>query len=346
MCSIYSRCFTQAFSGCQSKLTHILSLLDVEITCDANSTVEVQAGGNLFIHCSLFPHAQYSWTKDKMLVSGKESLVLWQVNEAHKGVYTLTVNTGAQSVYKEFIIKVLTETTSLSTDLVTLSLQYNKTETDFTQTTGGNFTTSTTFGMISTINTTSTMRDLTSYRSQTNNITTTLPNNTHVTSTQDPHPFNSSTYQKLNTSTLSDQSAARNPFTTLSYNSTMFGPTQETRNDSRGSVTENADDPGPTPTQNTGNTTIATKNGDTAGVRSHLVVLIIVLLLVLIAVAGILYRRHIVKQRMDLPPSFKPPPPPVKYTAARQQEMSTQHYPTSRCNSVTEFEDVKLNLII
>lgn len=38
--------------------------------------------------------------------------------------------------------------------------------------------------------------------------------------------------------------------------------------------------------------------------------------------------------RMDLPPPFKPPPPPVKYTAARQSEISTQRFPTSRCNSL------------
>ncbi|XP_074529115.1 uncharacterized protein LOC141792176 [Halichoeres trimaculatus] len=318
-----------------------LEVKDVEIKCDANRTVEVHAGGNVSIHCSLFPGAQYSWTKDKKLVSGKESLVLWQVTEAHTGVYTLAVNTGAESVYKEFIIIVLTETTSSNTGLVTLSPQSNITE---TQTTDGNFKTSTTLG-ISTINTTSTMRDLTLNHSQHNNVPTTSPNDTQLTSTLDPRHFNTSSNQKLSTSTLSDQSAASNLSTTLSHNSTIFSPTQETRNDSRGDVTKNADYPEPTPTLSTENTTIATEEEDTAGVRSHVLVLIIILLLVLITVGGFLYRRHIVKQRMDLPPPFKPPPPPVKYTAARQQEINTQRYPTSRCNSVNEFEDVKLNLI-
>lgn len=45
--------------------------------------------------------------------------------------------------------------------------------------------------------------------------------------------------------------------------------------------------------------------------------------------------------RMDLPPPFKPPPPPVRYTAARHHDISTQSFPTSRCNSVTELKDMK-----
>uniref|UniRef100_UPI003AADC5BF uncharacterized protein isoform X1 n=1 Tax=Centroberyx gerrardi TaxID=166262 RepID=UPI003AADC5BF len=57
-----------------------------------------------------------------------------------------------------------------------------------------------------------------------------------------------------------------------------------------------------------------------AGARSYLV-LIIFPILALIALVAILYRRHIIKKRMDLPPPFKPPPPPVKYSAITLHEI-------------------------
>lgn len=53
--------------------------------------------------------------QNKNLVSNKESLELWQVTDAHTGVYTLTVYTGSKILHKEFNITVLTVTTSLRT---------------------------------------------------------------------------------------------------------------------------------------------------------------------------------------------------------------------------------------
>lgn len=65
--------------------------------------------------------------QNNMLVSESESLELWRVTDAQAGVYTLTVNTRNQSLHKEFIITVLTATTSSWTGerlhfLVTVSL--------------------------------------------------------------------------------------------------------------------------------------------------------------------------------------------------------------------------------
>lgn len=53
--------------------------------------------------------------QDKEQVSESESLELWRVTDANAGVYTLTVNTGNKSLHKDFIIAVLTATTSLPT---------------------------------------------------------------------------------------------------------------------------------------------------------------------------------------------------------------------------------------
>ncbi|KAF3840775.1 hypothetical protein F7725_006637 [Dissostichus mawsoni] len=85
---------------------------EVKILCDSESIVEVPPGENLTISCTAFPADHYKWTKN-------ESLELWLVTEAHSGIYTLTVNTGNKSVHEEFSITVLTETTSLRTDLMT-----------------------------------------------------------------------------------------------------------------------------------------------------------------------------------------------------------------------------------
>ncbi|XP_073335653.1 nectin-3-like protein [Pagrus major] len=89
--------------------------VDDEIICDANSTLEVHAGENVTIHCTALPNMQYRWTKNKKLVSENESLELYWVTDAHRGSYTLTVNTGNKSLQKEFTITVLTATTSLNT---------------------------------------------------------------------------------------------------------------------------------------------------------------------------------------------------------------------------------------
>ncbi|KAM6983516.1 uncharacterized protein LKV04_011467 [Tautogolabrus adspersus] len=318
-----------------------LKIKDVAILCDVDSTVEVHTGENVFIHCKVLSDAQYSWTKNKMTVSVSESLELWQVTEAHTGVYTLTVNTGNQSVHKDFIITVLAETTSSSADLVTLSTQSNGTEAGMIQTTDSFLTTSPTTELPTVNNTLPwTMRDLTSNNSQPTNVSTPFINDTHisVTSTPNPHHFNDSSYQEVNqTDSLNaSTSVARNPSTTVSYGSTLFGSTQENRNESMRGTGH------PDETSTTGNKTMVTEDEGTQVVRSHLLlVFIIILLLVLIAATGFLYWRHIRKKRMDLPPPFKPPPPPVKYTAARQRDIYTQPYPTSRCNSVIELGNAK-----
>ncbi|XP_070774005.1 T-cell surface protein tactile [Enoplosus armatus] len=314
--------------------------VDVDIMCDVDSTVEVHAGENVTIRCRAFPNAEYRWTKNKTVVSKNESLELWWVTVAHTGLYAVTVNTGNKSLHKEFIVTVLTATTSLGTDLVTVTPQSNVTEEGLIRSTDSSLTTSPTTGLSTTDTnvtwTTSTDTDVTD-DPNISNVTAgeripSFINYTQISITSspathtDPYHSNNSSDQEinptntLNTSTFSDQSATSNLSTTLSYGSEVFRSTQETRNGSTGSITENSDNPGTIPTGNT-----MTENNDTDGVRSHLwLVLIITPMLVLIAVAGFLFRRQIIKRRMDLPPPFKPPPPPVKYTAARHHE----HFPT------------------
>ncbi|CAK6984810.1 nectin-3-like protein, partial [Scomber scombrus] len=87
----------------------------VRIMCDANNTVEVQSGENVTIHCKVFQHAQYRWTKNEELVSQSESLELWLVTYAQVGVYTLTVNTGSETLHEKFYITVLATTTTPTT---------------------------------------------------------------------------------------------------------------------------------------------------------------------------------------------------------------------------------------
>lgn len=48
-------------------------------------------------------------------MSDSDSLELWFVADAHAGVYALTVNIGNKTVHKEFVITVLTATTSTRT---------------------------------------------------------------------------------------------------------------------------------------------------------------------------------------------------------------------------------------
>ncbi|XP_010896522.2 T-cell surface protein tactile [Esox lucius] len=43
--------------------------------------------------------------------------------------------------------------------------------------------------------------------------------------------------------------------------------------------------------------------------------------LAVLILVGILYRRHVIQKRMDLPPPFKPPPPPVKYSSLKSQDI-------------------------
>lgn len=338
----------------------------IEITCDAKGTLKVHAGENVTIHCTPLPGARYRWTKNKELVSENESLELSWVTDAHTGAYTLTVNTGSNSLHKEFTIRVLTATTGSVTDLVTQSAPSNVTEEGLIDSTYSGPTTSPASGHSTTDTsvTWSVGTDGTDVNRNPSNVTTTPgehANATHISDTitsathTDSNHFNTSTDQEVNpthasnTSTFSDQSVASDPSTTPSYGRTKFRSTQEMRNESMphtvhaqfnssaspedsstvGNITENSNNPDATPTLSIRNTE------DTDGARSHLLLLLIIVpALVLIAVAGFIYRKQMIKHRMDLPPPFKPPPPPVKYTAARQSEISTQRFPTSRCNSL------------
>ncbi|XP_070699709.1 T-cell surface protein tactile [Pempheris klunzingeri] len=316
---------------------------DVEIMCDVDGTVEVHAGENVTIHCRSFPNARHKWTKNKELVSANESLELWWVTDAHAGVYALTVNTGNKTLHKEFIITVLTATTSLRTDLVTVSPQSTATDEGLIEPPESGPPTSPTTG-IPTIDINVTMSlatGVTDDNPNPSNVTITagqlLTSVTSPPSTQTDsyHTSNdeANPTRSFNISSFSDRSVADNLSTTLRYRSAVFGSTQETRN--AGSIAGNSDNPGATPTLSSRNTMINVVVEGTDSERSHLLlVLIIAPMLVLITGAGFLYRRQIIKQRMDLPPPFKPPPPPVKYTAARHHKP----FPTSRCNSVTELD--------
>ncbi|KAK5858535.1 hypothetical protein PBY51_002668 [Eleginops maclovinus] len=324
----------------------------VKILCDMESTVQVHPGENVTISCTAFPSAQYKWTKNKTLVSENESLKLWWVTDTQSGVYTLTVNTGNKTVYKEFIITVLTATTSLRTDLMTASPQSNVSEEGWITPTDGSLTTSPTPWM-SDIDgnvtwTTNIATDVTDDDPDSRNVTAGahLTDYTHISVTSSPvthtdsYHFNSSTDQEinsnLNTSAFSDQSVLSNQSTTLSYGNKVFRSTQETRNESMGG------NPGENPTPDTGNTTEAVKDGEMDGMQSdQLLAFIIVPILLLIVLAGFLYKRKMKREKMDLPPPFKPPPPPIRYTAARHREIYTESFPTSRCNSVAERKDMK-----
>ncbi|CAK6953914.1 T-cell surface protein tactile [Scomber scombrus] len=280
----------------------------VKIMCDANSTVEVQSGENVTIHCKVSPIAQYRWTKNEELVSQNESLELWLVTYAQAGVYTLSVNTGNETLHEMFNIKILATTTSSRRDLVTVSPWFNVTE-GLTKSADSSLTTSQTTEL------SPTDTSVTSTIGVATGVTDNNPNNNlrNVTNTS----FNN--FHNL---------------TTLSYGKTMLA-SDVTRNDmsseessTLGSSTTNSSKPGATPTLITGNTI-----GDNDTGRSHLL-LVCIIVPILVLIAGILYRRQIIKKRMSEPPPFKPPPPPVKSAATRHRNKPS--FPISRCNSVTE----------
>ncbi|XP_045895241.1 uncharacterized protein si:ch1073-15f19.2 isoform X2 [Micropterus dolomieu] len=241
---------------------------DVEIMCDVNSTVEVHTGENVTIHCISFPNTEYRWTKNETLVSEKASLELWWVTDAHTGVYALTVTTGYKSLHKEFTVTVLTATTSLRTDLVTVLPQSNATVQGLIRSTGRGHTTSPTTGLSTTdTNVTWTMStgiDVTEDPNPSKSTITAAQRLTHTSVTSPPasytdlyHSNNTSDLEinpthSLNTSTFSDQSVTSNLSTTLSYNSKVFRSTQEIRNQSMGTIVENSDSPGATQTLTTG----------------------------------------------------------------------------------------------
>ncbi|KAK6305864.1 hypothetical protein J4Q44_G00246440 [Coregonus suidteri] len=91
-----------------------------EIQCDANRTIEVEAGQNVTVHCSAdgFPYVLYSWSKDNQWISDGGSLELWSVSDFQVGVYTLTVTVGNNTGLVrrvEFNITMLQTTTGSDT---------------------------------------------------------------------------------------------------------------------------------------------------------------------------------------------------------------------------------------
>lgn len=324
-----------------------LKVKDVDnIVCDVEGTVEVHYGENVIIRCQFLPNIHYEWTKDNVLVSKKENLELLQVTNVHAGVYTLSVNTGTKNLQKEFNIIVRTVTTS-PTDLTTASPQSNVTREGLIDSADSSSTTSEPTGPrandTGVTRAANTSTDVTDVFSNSKNVTattgdyrTTFINDTHINVTSSPDPYNL-------------------PNSTLSVDGPVFSTTQEMSSDdtSNESTPYTAGPDGgfsvtPDELNTVGNLTETFQNPlkktePNSGIqvednaRSHLLAVIIIPVLVLIAVVGFLYRRHIVKQRMDLPPPFKPPPPPVKYVAVGQSESSAKSFPVSRCDSVPFF---------
>lgn len=305
---------------------------DIKITCDVNGTVEAHKGENVTIRCRSLPNAnaKYKWTKNNKLLSEHESLELWLVTDADAGVYTLTVNTGNKRLHKEFVVTVLTATTSLKT----VSPQ------GLTESAGISLTTSPT-------------PELSDHTDWTTIVATTIPNTTNVTITTVDHvnSFTNSTHINV-TSSPATQSYTQDLVNSTASStvrlSTVLNSTQET--DSNGMKNESklhtqqpegtfsmTPEESSTPGSISKNPRGIPTGGAKDTVPIHLLlVLIIVPMLVLIAVAGVLFRRQVIKSRMDLPPPFKPPPPPVKYTAVRHSETLTETFPISRCNSLIE----------
>ncbi|XP_041949279.1 T-cell surface protein tactile [Alosa sapidissima] len=71
--------------------------------------------------------------------------------------------------------------------------------------------------------------------------------------------------------------------------------------------------------QNHGNYTTGVVTTTPDNSQQYLSLIIILPFLALLLFLGLLYRRNLIRKRMDGPPSFKPPPPPVKYTSMRVQ---------------------------
>nr|XP_046267283.1 T-cell surface protein tactile [Scatophagus argus] len=344
---------------------------EVKIMCDVDNTVEVQAGENVTIQCRMIPNAQYRWTKNNKLVSENESLELSRVTVADTGVYKLTVNTGNKSLHKEFIIKFPKATTSLRPDPVPVTPQSDVNVNGLTKSTDSSLTTPPSSGLSTTDNsatwTTRMGTDVTDDSPNPSDLTATAGQNMtsyinrkHISITPsstthtDPRHFNSSSDPS--------QSVPRSLSTTL--RNSVFRSTPDTTDEPtlhavhpeinssaspedsspKGEFTENSDNPGAAPTLNTGHT-VTVKVEETNGAQSYLLLVLTIPMVVLIALAGFICRKQLIKRRMDMPPPFKPPPPPVKYTSARHHEVSAQLFPTSRCNSITEYEDIKETFI-
>ncbi|XP_008331314.1 uncharacterized protein si:ch1073-15f19.2 [Cynoglossus semilaevis] len=321
----------------------VLRVKDVEITCDADSMVDVHYAGEVIIRCqATSPDAEYRWTKNTTLVSVSKSLEISRVTDTEAGVYRLSVNAGSENVHKDFTIRL--QTTSTRADTTTVSSQSSTTTSTsrLDHTEGGLSTSHTqTSAFLDSTVTVATM------------ITTSVTDGSGVTTTagEPTTDFTSSTHIGV-TSSFTPHTDSEPPFTSAASTpgeATESSSTQEMKGEEFRNKTEpNTQDPGDrssvtTKENSTSVMTTATSplyigndQGDEGTSQRHLLVLILIPLAMLILTAGFLYRRHKIKQRMDLPPPFKPPPPPVKYVAVRQHETSAQNFPVSRCDSVAD----------
>ncbi|XP_047462468.1 T-cell surface protein tactile isoform X2 [Mugil cephalus] len=306
-------------SGSIIVATQLIIKDESKIKCDVNGTVEVRSGDNVSVRCRASPNAQYRWTKGEEVVSENASLELQRVTDAHAGVYTLTVNTGNEYLHKEFIIMVLTTTTSLRTDLMTASPQGT------TESVNSSRSTSQTTKLPTLTDRTKNHRDDRQNTSEVTTSSATQPDTYHILkSTASSFPSTRPTKQ-MTIYEMRNESKRNTPRPSGIF-STM---------PSRSSTVKNSPEiPDASPTQ-TIEVTIVDMEDKGEAIRSHVLLLLTIIpMIVLILILGILYRRQLIKKRMDEPPPFKPPPPPVKYTAARQTDVSTLSFPTSRCNSI------------
>ncbi|XP_054900016.1 uncharacterized protein si:ch1073-15f19.2 [Poeciliopsis prolifica] len=301
---------------------------ELKLLCNTEKLVELHIGDNATVKCTVNSKAQYMWTKNNKFVSDNESLELWEVTEAHAGIYNLEVNTGDKSLQKDFIISVLTITTILRTG-----------PTESTEQPTNSLHTSAAISLATTLSTD------TQWTTQPSSSTVRVPASGHLTPlaslTSVSAPLSPDiqtiTHPLQNSSMLNDDvtelTSTQRIATDVTKNEFRFNR-QSTENIFSMSTTESglAGSIESTGTTSTVLSTSTSTKTDTERSRI-LLVFIIVLLLLLILVVVILYKKQLIKKRMDLPPPFKPPPPPVKYTAARRSE--TQLYPTSRCNSLS-----------
>ncbi|KAG7516300.1 T-cell surface tactile-like [Solea senegalensis] len=279
----------------------------VEITCDANTSVSVHYGENVTIHCGAAGNSRYRWTnKNKELVSENGSLELLSVSDAEAGIYTLTVSTGNESMHKQFTITVQPASTSVRTDSTTVSPHGHVTEAVWPEPRVNSSTTSLTSRLTTNVTQTR-VNDVNPNNDSVTAITETNFSDTSAAATHTgPNLFLSSTalspgagagFTSRNREMESDEMRNESESHTRRPEESLSARPQETSTSAN--ITDGYKDSGVTPTSNTSH-----KNGAS---QRHLLVLIIVPVLLLIVMAGVLYRRHLMQQRMDLPLRSNPP---------------------------------------
>ncbi|XP_056451058.1 T-cell surface protein tactile [Gadus chalcogrammus] len=305
-------------NGSMSRETR-LEVKDAEVTCDKDSTLEVSVGDDVTVQCEvrLYPTALYKWFKDGTLVSENSSLEVVVMDESQAGVYTLTVSTGHKTMQRSFNVTVLTPTESPSTEWTTILSQntnHSSTGVVYVPTTGpveASSTLETRQNVSSSVPTTqaTTENTYTTAESRNESFTvrpissssaTTLGSETHRGSTE---RAGNVTEERVPGDVDQQHTAT---LTTVEIETDIpDGLTRTTANLSSSRLT-------------TEETVVIVK---TSGSTSSYGWLAIVLCLVLFVVFTVLYRRHIVQKRLDLPPPFKPPPPPLKYTSLKPQQI-------------------------